>query len=462
MKTKKPRSRKAVKPAARTIRRVARAKPKAPRRKAGRAKPKVPKPKTPKRSKLPARRKPRIAVKAKAPGKRAVRKPRAKAALVPLARLQPGLPVVAAPELEFKDIPLDPLDETAVLGAEPSWEKPVQTCIGLTIPQILMEGDDPLAPPMTGPGQKYELGRPSAARHSLSEEGALPEAYGTGRLLLAVRDPHWLYAHWDLTREQQRHYNALSADRHLVVRVYSGAVGARLVSEIHVHPESRHWFVQVDRAGAQYVAELGYYPQPQRWVSVATSPPAVTPVARASRDQTVRYATIPAQTRLTQLATMARKGASANPLQSDAARERALAKLTARQLVRGSPGSGREEAGAQPGGEWESLSSPMSSPEPGPGGFWFNINADLVIYGATEPGASVTMGGQPIPLRPDGTFSCRCSLPEGDHAVTLSAMSPSGELRRAELKFSRGTDCRGEAGAAPQDPSLKPPGAANS
>ena len=103
----------------------------------------------------------------------------------------------------------------------------------------------------------------------------------------------------------------------------------------------------------------------------------------------------------------------------------------------------------------------MAPAEQRPAGFWLSINAELVIYGATEPGASVTLGGRPIALRPDGTFSCRCSLPDGDHAVTVSAMSAEGELRQAKLTFSRRTDYQGAAAAAPQDLSLQPPGAEN-
>jgi hypothetical protein len=69
----------------------------------------------------------------------------------------------------------------------------------------------------------------------------------------------------------------------------------------------------------------------------------------------------------------------------------------------------------------------------------------------------VTIGGRPITLRPDGTFSCRFSLPDGDHTVTASALSAQGDLRQAELRFSRRTERRAEVGAAPQDPFLKPP-----
>src|SRR5205823_14954280 len=73
------------------------------------------------------------------------------------------------------------------------------------IPPILLEGD--ATAPQTGqagPGQRYALG-PTPPQHDFGdagESGELPESYGTKRLLLAARDPRWLYAHWDLTREQ--------------------------------------------------------------------------------------------------------------------------------------------------------------------------------------------------------------------------------------------------------------------
>ena len=69
----------------------------------------------------------------------------------------------------------------------------------------------------------------------------------------------------------------------------------------------------------------------------------------------------------------------------------------------------------------------------------------------------MTIGGRPVSLRPDGTFSCRCSLPDGKHTITVSALSAQGELRQAELQFSRHTTYHGEVAPAPQDSSLQPP-----
>jgi hypothetical protein len=73
-------------------------------------------------------------------------------------------------------------------------------------------------------------------------------------------------------------------------------------------------------------------------------------------------------------------------------------------------------------------------------GFWFKVNAELIIYGATEPGARVTAEGQPVELRPDGTFSFRVALPDGFHALALAADSGEGDRRAIKLVFVRSTE----------------------
>jgi len=45
------------------------------------------------------------------------------------------------------------------------------------------------------------------------------------------------------------------------------------------------------------------------------------------------------------------------------------------------------------------------------------VNAELIIYGATEPDAQVTIGGRANQAAPDGSFSFRFSLPDGDYEL---------------------------------------------
>ena len=377
----------------------------------------------------------------------------------------------------------------------------------LSVPPILLEGDQPPAPAVSGPGQRYALG-PAAtpARHIAETPGELPEAYGTRQLLLAARDPHWLYARWDLTRQQQRDYNALSADRHLVLRVFIDEISGEPFSQIHVHPESTHWFIHVGRAGTKYLAELGYYQPNGKWVKISASGATLTPPDTLSEDTSAQFATIPIEVPFAQLIELARTAVRENiPLaeilqqlrasgyqipEAHAGKwtpeqERALAsiitmdsvrrvwmgsleitELLRRQLQQEISSIAAAQFGlpTSPIGAISSISS-VSSPfgaQERRKGFWFNVNAELILYGATEPDAQVTIGGRVIKLRPDGTFSFRFALPDGEYelpAVAISADQTDG--RAAELRFSRSTEYRGEVGAHPQDPQLKAPLVAN-
>jgi len=94
-------------------------------------------------------------------------------------------------------------------------------------------------------------------------------------------------------------------------------------------------------------------------------------------------------------------------------------------------------------GSWSAAVSSFSSPFGGleqRKGFWFKVNAVLIIYGATEPSASVTFAGQPIELRADGTFSVRLAFPDGQHQIAVTAKSAQGEVCEADLMFSRHTE----------------------
>ena len=133
-----------------------------------------------------------------------------------------------------------------------------------------------------------------------------------------------------------------------------------------------------------------------------------------------------------------------------------LSDQTAAQLAAGGGALGLGSP-SSPFGALGSLPGPIAGGEK-PRGFWFNLNAELIIYGATEPDASVTIGGRQIRLRPDGTFSYRFALPDGTFDLPAIATSAAGDdTRAAELRFRRRTAYHGDVGTHPQDASLKPP-----
>ncbi|HZT21811.1 MAG TPA: DUF4912 domain-containing protein [Verrucomicrobiae bacterium] len=363
-------------------------------------------------------------------------------------------------------------------------------------PPILLEGDHPAAPPVAGPGEKFSLGPTPVTQTFREPEGELPEAYGTKKLFLAARDPHWLYAHWDLTREQQAELNARSADGHLVLRIYRDNVEGHPLYEIHVHPDSRHWFAHVEHAGDSYAAELGYYSSVGRWMRVAVSAATITPPDTAAAETEPEFATIPFEFPFARLMDIIKSAVGENlplaraiealrrtghpdlprataepPVQWTSQQQQALARIVSldasrrvwvgsleiTELVRRKLAREMASLGVSSLG----LSSPTS---PWGGGvekgkeFWFNVNAELIVYGATEPNARVTLGGREIKLRPDGTFSYRFALPDGKYDLPAVAVSADGtDARAANLKFSRSTEYLGDVGASPSDPALQPP-----
>ena len=365
-------------------------------------------------------------------------------------------------------------------------------------PAILLEGDAPAAPPASGPGEKYSLGA-TPPLQSFGAEAELPESYGTKKLFLTARDPHWLYAHWDLTREQQLKLNAQSADGHLVLRIYAHKIEGHPAYEIHVHPESRHWFTHVERAGNSYVAELGYYSSLGRWMRISVSSGTMTPPDAVSTDDDTEFATIPFEFPFAKLMEIIKNAVCENlplaqaveelrrhghpdlprvtasspspfPATWTPQQEEALAKvinidsvrrvwmgsLEITELIRRKLAHEISSLGVSSFGV-SSLSSPFGGMEKSKG-FWFNVNAELIIYGATEPDAKVTLGGHEIKLRSDGTFSFRFALPDGKYDLPAVAVSADGtDARAADLKFTRETEYLGDVGAHPQDPSLKTP-----
>ena len=381
----------------------------------------------------------------------------------------------------------------------------------LDVPPILLEGDEPTSSHIGGPGEKFSLGaNPPTQSFSVGE---LPESYGTKKLFLTARDPHWLYAHWDLTRQQQTELNAESSDGHLVLRIFAGKIEGHPAYEIHVHPDSRHWFAHVERAGHSYAAELGYYSALGKWTRVAGSSSTLTPPDAAAKEDAAEFATIPFEFPFARLMQIIEDAVRDNVPLAQAIEElrraghpdlprfqhsihspviapgptrqwtpeqdKALAKiicidetrrvwmgsLEITELIRrrlalaGDTTSPVTAFGISSPGISSSPTSPFGGASASKSkGFWFNVNAELIIYGATEPDAKVTLGGHEIKLRSDGTFSFRFSLPDGKYDLPAVAVSADGtDGRAAELKFSRETEYLGDVGATPQDPSLQPP-----
>ncbi len=92
-------------------------------------------------------------------------------------------------------------------------------------------------------------------------------------------------------------------------------------------------------------------------------------------------------------------------------------------------------------------------------GFFMHVNAEVIFYGGTHPDAKVTVDGNEIELRPDGSFRFHFVFPDEACEIPIIATSPDGkDKRRAVLRFERATARTGEIGNTPQPPLDRPMG----
>jgi hypothetical protein len=72
--------------------------------------------------------------------------------------------------------------------------------------------------------------------------------------------------------------------------------------------------------------------------------------------------------------------------------------------------------------------------------FWLVADAELIVYGATEPTATLSIGDQVVPLDQDGGFRVHVPFPDGGQTYPIRAVALDGEQERSiTLDFKRQT-----------------------
>lgn len=154
------------------------------------------------------------------------------------------------------------------------------------------EAEEPRLPasaPASTPAAKAPTAKPAAstapAPDLLRTSGRLPAAYGSDRLVLLARDPHCLYAYWDLSnaRDQAVRATAGSDQLRLVLRTYDvtqiafDAEPPRRFQDFAVSGDARSLYAYVGKPAACFVAEIGYLRADGAFFPIVRSLPIWTP-----------------------------------------------------------------------------------------------------------------------------------------------------------------------------------------
>ena len=120
--------------------------------------------------------------------------------------------------------------------------------------------------------------------------GELPRSYGGAFLFAIARDPHTLFAYWDIDWTEVFADNP-PADRkaHLRILWHEGIEE----STAEVEPLAGSQLISVLHARSSYRIELGYYAPNEVWNSVAMSDAVVTPPDDVAENGPIDVATVP-------------------------------------------------------------------------------------------------------------------------------------------------------------------------
>ena len=189
----------------------------------------------------------------------------------------------------------------------------------------------------------------------------------------------------------------------------TGGTVEQVYRDVPIHGGVSNWYVDVDRPPMTFRAMLGYRMADDRFHKIAKSNTVTTPIPNTQEAFDSHWA--------------------------DVAKDY--------ERIYSLSGGGRESVEADLREVFEEkLRRPMATPVFARFGggmnstdddFHFGVDAEMIIYGTTDPKASVTMAGEPVKLRSDGSFAVSMAIPDRRQVIPVVASSRDGSKQRTTV-----------------------------
>lgn len=237
-------------------------------------------------------------------------------------------------------------------------------------------------------------------------------------IVLIVRDAYWLQACWSITPKTvhrcevalaEHWHNAKPVIRLLAVKDKGSTHGyEETVRDIPIHGGVRNWYIDVNDPPSDFRVALGYLTENGRFHLIAKSNIVSTPFPGKSDSMKGHWEDI---------AENHQKYFALSGGYSEGKATEELRNVFEEQLQR-----------------------PMSSPSLGHvssanhfGNLEFQVDAELVVFGSVDPKATVTLGGEPVQIQPDGSFKVEMSMPDRRQVLPVVACSRDGSQQRTTV-----------------------------
>ncbi|MDD5496245.1 MAG: DUF4912 domain-containing protein [Candidatus Omnitrophica bacterium] len=246
-------------------------------------------------------------------------------------------------------------------------------------------------------------------------EFRFPKGYGDNKIVILVRDPWWIFAYWEIRadKEEETVRRIRSGGDEVlksILRVYDvtdinfDGKNANSFFDVELSGLAANWYINVGSPDRSWIVEIGIVTKKGSFYALARSNSVKTPRYGMSDSLDAEWM-MPEDEYWKMFGLSGGFGIGKGSLEvREMFKKRLEEQISSAQISSAGSFYRKEQARK----------------------FWLVVNAELIVYGATEPDAKVTVQGKDITLRPDGTFSLRFALPDGRQVIPVEAISSDG------------------------------------
>ncbi len=271
------------------------------------------------------------------------------------------------------------------------------------------------------------------------------------KVVFLPRDPEWAYVFWEISEVDRSNAQNKGANR-LCLRLADvtnrsdGESNPGTLQEVVVDSHSTEWYLPIPLGGRDYKVELGYRIG-HKWMSLAHSSSAKVPSLHPSDqilDQFVPFSlespSITSEPKAESFPSDQPDSGLHERLYQSATTKFRSRRVGSEEFQESIPNdlNTNNESGS---GLWASGLN-----ESGIGGthqarsFWLVADAELIVYGATDPSAKLFIEDEEVPLANDGTFRLQVPFRDGIQNYSIKAIDKDGiDSRNITMKFERNT-----------------------
>jgi hypothetical protein len=247
----------------------------------------------------------------------------------------------------------------------------------------------------------------------------LPQGYGDQKIVILVRDPWWIFAYWEIRREREEEIiSKIKSDGDspvkTILRVYDvtdinfNGKNAHSHFDIELKGLAINWYINVGTPDHSWIVDIGIVTRSGSFYLLARSNMVKTPRYGMSDKLDAEWM-MPEDDYWKMFGLSGGFGVGKGSLEvREMVKKRLEEQITSAQISSGA-----------------SFYRKMQERK-----FWLVVNTELIVYGATEPDAKLTVQSKEIKLQPDGTFTLRFALPDGKQVIPVEAASSDGIDRR--------------------------------